>query len=510
MDESENTVPTLTKTDTKVAVTEAGVDASNAAVAGDPAANGSLAATDMEQTAAGALGIQGCADTVAGTACASFRDGTATGLGIDGIYGSFTLTAPANSNSFTWTYALDNQCGTTPGIQGTTTDAGEADDPGCATDALAAGATATETLRVRADDNTSNPATRYSTALAVTVTITGANDAPVAGVGIPATINATEGEVFNFMLGAASTRFTDPEGDTLSYNTLTGLPGTIRFDDTTGTFSGNAPATGTPTITVTVNDGNGGEVEATFTLNLLAAPVPPSETTGMEVAVMEVDPGTDPTAPTSGVAITATDLGFIDENDTRLKSVTFTVPAVTVGVLYRNGVAVTTSSLTLTRAELAAANLRFVPANKKAASTPTIAFSTTGNSGGAITSMLTFTVPASDDAPRVGADILVESAPEGVVYDFTIPDAAINQVDTDDSLVYGAATLADGSALPTWLSFDRNTGTFSGTPAVADRDTLMIRVPVTDAAGKRPGGCRWLHDNSHLHLEGRRPSRIRH
>ena len=81
--------------------------------------------------------------------------------------------------------------------------------------------------------------------------------------------------------------------------------------------------------------------------------------------------------------------------------------------------------------------------------------------------MLTFTVPASDDAPRVGSEQLRGAVgSRGCrVQNFTIPDAAINQVDTDDSLVYGAATLADGSALPTWLSFDRNTGTFSGTPA---------------------------------------------
>ena len=303
-----NTPPTLTKTDTDVAVTEAGVDASNAAVAGDAAANGSLAATDADtgQTAT----LQGCADADASTACTGFRDATTAGLAITGVYGAFTLMADG-----AWTYMLVN------------TDSD--------TNALAAGATATDTLRVRADDGVGNTTdmagmgrSRHSTTLAVEVTITGTNDAPVAvagaGGGIPDTIAATQGEVFNFMLGAASTRFTDPEGDTLSYSTLTGLPGTIAFDATTGTFSGNAPATGTPTITVTVNDGNGGEVSETFTLNLLTVPTPPSLTTA--VTVMEVDPGTDPAAPTSGVAITAVDLGFNDANDSRLESVTFTVP----------------------------------------------------------------------------------------------------------------------------------------------------------------------------------------
>ena len=94
----------------------------------------------------------------------------------------------------------------------------------------------------------------------------------------------------------------------------------------------------------------------------------------MEVAVMEVDPGTDPTAPTSGVAITATDLGFIDENDTRLKSVTFTVPPTSEGVLYVGSMRVTSTNNTFTRQQLGNPNqrVRFVPANKKVASTPTM------------------------------------------------------------------------------------------------------------------------------------------
>ena len=221
-----NTPPTLTKTDTKVAVTEAGVDASNAAVAGDAAANGSLMATDMEQTA---LGIQGCADTVASTACTGFRDGTTAGLGIPGIYGTFTLTAPANSNSFTWTYMLVN------------TDSD--------TNALAAGATATETLRVRADDGVGNTTdmagmgrSRHSTTLAVEVTITGTNDAPVAVAGALLPVRSiTKDQMFSFDLPAASDAFTDPDtGDTVRYTTTptladgTMLPSWLGFAVKTG------------------------------------------------------------------------------------------------------------------------------------------------------------------------------------------------------------------------------------------------------------------------------------
>src|SRR5690606_32383970 len=53
--------------------------------------------------------------------------------------------------------------------------------------------------------------------------------------------------------------------------------------------------------------------------------------------------------------------------------------------------------------------------------------------------------------------------------------------DVGDSLIL-TATLADGSALPTWLTFDAATGTFSGTPANGDVGTLSIRVTATDQA----------------------------
>ena len=44
-----------------------------------------------------------------------------------------------------------------------------------------------------------------------------------------------------------------------------------------------------------------------------------------------------------------------------------------------------------------------------------------------------------------------------------------------------SATLADGSLLPAWLSFDPSSSTFSGTPALTDVATLQIIVTASDA-----------------------------
>ena len=468
-----NTPPTLTKTDTDVDVTEAGVDASNAAVAGDAAANGSLAATDADtgQTAT----LQGCADADASTACTGFRDATTAGLAITGVYGAFTLMADG-----AWTYMLVN------------TDSD--------TNALAAGATATDTLRVRADDGVGNTTdmagmgrSRHSTTLAVEVTITGTNDAPVAvagaGGGIPDTIAATQGEVFNFMLGAASTRFTDPESDTLSYGTLSGLPGTIAFDATTGTFSGNAPATGTPTITVTVNDGNGGEVSETFTLNLLAVPMPVDQAT----------------AETDSVELTPDVFGFQDD-DARLESVTITSlpnPA-TEGRLLLNGNPVMANTPIVAAA---LANLEFVPVNRKvsAAGTPTATYMLTyttagtngGTSSGTVNIVITFSdsrpalVPKTDDDGQPQMGILDMEAALDDEFDYRIrtgfaPDDDFNPVDRDDTALTFTATYAirGGAATPVpapgtgtfWLKFDGTS--FSGTPP-EDAEGMVYTISVT-------------------------------
>ena len=60
--------------------------------------------------------------------------------------------------------------------------------------------------------------------------------------------------------------------------------------------------------------------------------------------------------------------------------------------------------------------------------------------------------------------------------------ASFTDVDVGDTLTL-SATLADGSPLPAWLSFDPATQTFSGTPLNDDVGSLAIRVTATDTSG---------------------------
>ncbi|WP_436796667.1 putative Ig domain-containing protein [Comamonas kerstersii] len=85
-----------------------------------------------------------------------------------------------------------------------------------------------------------------------------------------------------------------------------------------------------------------------------------------------------------------------------------------------------------------------------------------------------------NDAPEVGVLLGNQSGRVGQPTRWQLPEGAFFDVDAGDVLSY-SATLADGSALPGWLTFDAATGSFSGTPATAGN--YVLRVTATDLAG---------------------------
>ena len=93
---------------------------------------------------------------------------------------------------------------------------------------------------------------------------------------------------------------------------------------------------------------------------------------------------------------------------------------------------------------------------------------------------LTVTIRGANDAPVLAAQTANQNATIGTAYSFVLPANTFTDVDSGDTLTY-TATSADGSALPTWLSFNAATRTFSGTPTTAG--TYGIRVAVADIGG---------------------------
>ncbi|TAT75377.1 DUF4082 domain-containing protein (plasmid) [Rhizobium ruizarguesonis] len=109
----------------------------------------------------------------------------------------------------------------------------------------------------------------------LTVTIHGANDAPVLAVQTAAQ-NATVGSAFSFVL--PTTTFTDVDsGETLTYSATaadgTALPAWLAFNATTRTFSGTPTAAGTYGVRVTATDLGGLAANESFNITATVAPV---------------------------------------------------------------------------------------------------------------------------------------------------------------------------------------------------------------------------------------------
>ena len=76
-------------------------------------------------------------------------------------------------------------------------------------------------------------------------------------------------------------------------------------------------------------------------------------------------------------------------------------------------------------------------------------------------------------------------------FNFTVPSDTF--ADSAAAIVSYAATLADGTPLPAWLSFDPNACAFSGTPALTDVATVQILVTATDANNSQVSAPFTLH-----------------
>ncbi|MFM5948181.1 MAG: putative Ig domain-containing protein [Novosphingobium sp.] len=86
-----------------------------------------------------------------------------------------------------------------------------------------------------------------------------------------------------------------------------------------------------------------------------------------------------------------------------------------------------------------------------------------------------------NNPPQLGQPAMPDqSIGDGVSYTYQIPATAFIELDANDPLTF-RAELFDGSALPSWLSFDPVTRTFTGTPPqVMIGSTFLVRVFAAD------------------------------
>ena len=90
------------------------------------------------------------------------------------------------------------------------------------------------------------------------------------------------------------------------------------------------------------------------------------------------------------------------------------------------------------------------------------------------------TSPTVNHAPVVATALLDQTATENTAFSYVVPATSFTDPD-NDSLSY-TAKLANGSALPGWLTFDAATRTFSGTPSDTASGTYSIQVTASDGS----------------------------
>ena len=103
----------------------------------------------------------------------------------------------------------------------------------------------------------------------------------------------------------------------------------------------------------------------------------------------------------------------------------------------------------------------------------------TDNYGYAAGTYVNLKVNPPNTAPVLASALPDQNAYEGAAFSYTVASGAFTDPDAGDTLSY-SASLADGSALPAWLSFNASTRAFTGTPPAGSIGKVSVRVTARD------------------------------
>lgn len=293
-----------------------------------------------------------------------------------------------------------------------------------------------------------------------TINITDANEAPTVTQGIASqTVNAHT--AFNYQVAANT--FTDVDaGDSFSYRATLAdgspLPAWLKFDATTRTFTGT-PADGDAgniNISVIATDKGGLTNNTRFNLTINSNNVAPTDITLSSSTVVENTPDSVVLANISTIDANASDshtYTLLNDADGRFK---------------------------IEGNQLKVANAALVDFETN--TSHVIRIRTTDKGGQILEKDLTINVTNLNEAPIVSQPVAAQSINANTAFRYQLAANIFTDVDAGDSITY-RATLANGQALPAWLTFDASTRTFSGTPTNANAGLLNIVITATDRGG---------------------------
>lgn len=119
--------------------------------------------------------------------------------------------------------------------------------------------------------------------------------------------------------------------------------------------------------------------------------------------------------------------------------------------------------------------------NFEAKSTYTLDISVADHANAVAQAKLTVSLTDVNEAPTLVGSIPKQKIAPGQNWSFTVPSNVFVDQDALDQLSYSAAD-KDGFSLPSWLTFDRPTRTFSGAPSASELGLTTVRVRASDRA----------------------------
>ena len=288
----------------------------------------------------------------------------------------------------------------------------------------------------------------------ITITVANTNDAPT--VALAQTDQAsTEDSVFSYTVPTDTFADVDANDSTLTI-TATGLPEGLAFAD--GVISGTPTnaAVGAHTVSIIATDETGATATDQITITVTNTNDAPTVSTNIADQTIAEDAALGFTIPSSTFA-------DVDTGDTSTLSATLT------------GGGNLPDWLTFTAAT---GVLSGTPTNNEVGSI-SITITSTDTIGTSASDNFSLTTTNTNDAPTVTSAQAAQQTSENVDFSYTVPNTTFGDIDVGGSLTY-SATLTSGGALPTWLTFDADTATFSGTPAHSDITVLSIKVTASD------------------------------
>ena len=216
-----------------------------------------------------------------------------------------------------------------------------------------------------------------------------------------------------------------------------------------------------------------GTMQSSFAISILPSNDAPQITHNEGLAIYE----------NSEVVISSAEL-MISDADNSASEITYTITTLPAyGALLLDGGEVATGD-SFTQADIDAGLLRYQHDGSEGDAIDIFLFTAMSGSGDEAHAIaeqhFVISVSTMNDAPE--ASPLDNQETFFTSFSFTIPAETFS--DEEDSSLTISASLADGSALPEWLSFDAASGEFSGAaPFIADAYSFDIRVTATDSDG---------------------------